>query len=346
MKVSIWHNCYDLQWGKLLVPEAFSHPAKFAPGLIQRIYRYGLAQGYWCTGDLIGDPFGGIAGGGIMAAYNKLAWIGCELEPRFVDLGNQNIAMHRATWEAHGFPVPVLVQGDSRRFSEVVRAAGIVTSPPLVDCGMDYNTTAGVKVNKNTQCVRKNRPKSIGKGQTATTLNYGTHPGQIGALKAGDLAAICTSPPWENQEPSHQGSEHLESVKNRSFVGSEYGAAQGQIGNDTGESYWQAMRAVYVECHKALKPGGYMGIVIKSYVKNKRKVHLPMHTLKLLIHLGFEPVERVKAMLIKKAKIQKNLFGENIDLKKERKSFFRRLAEEKGSPSINWEEVLFVKKPF
>jgi hypothetical protein len=29
---------------------------------------------------------------------------------------------------------------------------------------------------------------------------------------------------------------------------------------------------------------------------------------------------------------------------KERKSFFRRLAEKKGSPRIDWEEVLFVHK--
>lgn len=56
-----WHGCYDDQWGDLIVPEAFKHPAKFAKGLIERIYDYGFEQGYWRKGDLIGDPFGGEA---------------------------------------------------------------------------------------------------------------------------------------------------------------------------------------------------------------------------------------------------------------------------------------------
>jgi hypothetical protein len=210
MRVAEWVGCYDKQWRGLIVPEAFSHPAKFAPGLIDRIFKHGLARGYWRTGDLIGDPFGGIAGGGIMAAYNRLGWVGVELEPRFVDLGNENIALHRAAWEAHGFPVPVLVQGDSRRFSEVVGASWIVTSPPFV----------GVEAGGPAKLIQP-RPGDVRAYDRTMTAQdgYGTTPGQIGALKAGDLGAVVTSPPYRtgghhNDPMNHTGRRWPPSMPN------------------------------------------------------------------------------------------------------------------------------------
>jgi hypothetical protein len=39
------------------------------------------------------------------------------------------------------------------------------------------------------------------------------------------------------------------------------------------------------------------------------------------------------------------LIGEDVDSIKERESFFRRLAEKKGSPRIDWESVLCMRKP-
>jgi len=46
MKVSIWENCYSKQWRGLITTEAFSHPAKFSPGLMQKIYSHCIEQGY------------------------------------------------------------------------------------------------------------------------------------------------------------------------------------------------------------------------------------------------------------------------------------------------------------
>ena len=65
-----WHGCYRDGWktADMLVSEAFAHPAKFAYGLILRIIRHGLDKGYWKPGDLIGDPFAGVACGGLVAA--------------------------------------------------------------------------------------------------------------------------------------------------------------------------------------------------------------------------------------------------------------------------------------
>ena len=41
---------------------------------------------------------------------------------------------------------------------------------------------------------------------------------------------------------------------------------------------------------------------------------------------------------------QDGLFGEAKQLTTARKSFFRRLAEAKGSPAIDWEDVLCLTK--
>ena len=84
-------------------------------------------------------------------------------------------------------------------------------------------------------------------------------------------------------------------------------------------------------------------MILKDCVKGGKRVPLCKQTLDLLIHLGFKPLERIRAMLVKET-TSEGLFGK-ITTKKERKSFFRRLAEKKGSPRIDWEEVLIVRRP-
>ena len=128
-----WHGCYDGNWRGIISNESFAHPAKFARGLVERIVTHGLKQGYWRAGDTIGDCFGGIASGGVICGYHGLNWIGVELEPRFVELGNANLAMHGPNWLTLGAGNRVvLLQGDSRRFADYmgVQLRGIVSSPP------------------------------------------------------------------------------------------------------------------------------------------------------------------------------------------------------------------------
>jgi len=209
----------------------------------------------------------------------------------------------------------------------------IITSPPYADQGVCNRN--GIDESK----LGKHGPHS-----QALAGGYGHNPSNIGNLK---MDGIVTSPPWENQIPSQEGPEfhqQRESIgKNNSIGHGRYGESPGQIDQDQAETYWTAMRTVYAECHKALKPGGYLICVVKAYVKNKKRVPLPQQTLKLLIRLRFEPVERIKAMLTKES-VNGGLFGEDIVSKKERKSFFRRLAEKKGSPRIDFEEILVVRK--
>jgi DNA modification methylase len=379
-----WAGCYDGNWRGVITDEAFAHPAKFARGLVERILDHGLAEGWWKPGDLIGDPFGGIGTGGICAAYKKLRWIGVELEPRFVAMAEANFRLHARTW-AHfnqGYvthPAPKIVHGDSRKFAEIVAAAGIVTSPPYAG-GMGHG---GAKNN------------DVGRGDRryidSVQDQYGSTPGQIGELPAGNIDAVVTSPMFGECRDDGSGiakdgeacgraigrsslagvvtsppyaanekSDYLVSADGKTrqrdekrgfkqghgcFRGSEtYGESEGQIGREREETYWQAMDQVYRQCFAALKPGGYMAVVIKDYVKNKQRVPLCDQSMQLLEHIGFEPVQRIRAWLVKETR-EPTLCGNEIVTTKERKSFFRRLAEKKGSPRIDFEEVLVVRKP-
>ncbi len=101
---------------------------------------------------------------------------------------------------------------------------------------------------------------------------------------------------------------------------------------------------MYASCFEALKPGGYLYCVVKDYVKKKARVPLCDDTLKLLQHVGFLPVARARAMLVEETRTADLFAGETVQVK-QRKSFFRRLAESKGSPRIDWEEVIICRKP-
>jgi len=48
-----WYGLYGEGWGSEIVPEAFSHPAKFSRGLIRRIYEHALEEGWLSEGDTV-----------------------------------------------------------------------------------------------------------------------------------------------------------------------------------------------------------------------------------------------------------------------------------------------------
>lgn len=335
MKVMQWQNCYNESWNGLIVPEAFSHPAKFSPGLIKRIYQHCIEQGYCKEGQIVVDPFGGIGGGGIFAPMFGLKWIGVELEQKFVDLAKLNFAIHERAWRKLGQPNPVILQGDSRRISSVIEEANIVlTSPPFSEPGSQPPN------------IRGSRPvRSRWKDEPDRPDNYGNEPGNLGNMKAGYVGAVLTSPPYEDSVNSKQHGikDERMALDKDDMQKAFYGESSGQLGQESGTTYWESCNLIYRECYKILKPGGVIILVLKSYVKNGRRVPLPMQTLKLLIHIGFTPLERIKALLVKE-ETTPGLFGDVVK-RKERKSFFRRLAEKKGSPSIDWEEILICQKP-
>jgi hypothetical protein len=187
MKPTLWTNCYDSSWKGLITDASFAHPAKFARGLIERIYDHCLAKGYLKRGDLVADVFGGIGTGGITAAYRGLNWLGCELEPKFVAMAQENFRLHRHGWSAMRGGNATIIQGDSRKFDEHV--AGIVSSPPYAESlrGVEHN---GI------DCAKLAKPNPGRNSQAASSEGCGASNGQIGSLKSGAVEAVISSPPF------------------------------------------------------------------------------------------------------------------------------------------------------
>lgn len=121
MIVDDWHGLYGEGWGKEIVPDAYQHPAKYARALIRHIYDHLVAEGWLRSGDVVLDPFGGVALGALDAERLGCHWVGCELEEKFCKLGRENIAL----WDTRYANRLVrwgsarLLQGDSRRLRQV-----------------------------------------------------------------------------------------------------------------------------------------------------------------------------------------------------------------------------------
>ena len=197
--VTQWHGCYNDSWNGVITPDAFAHPAKFARGLIRRIYQHMLDSGYIAAGDSVVDPFGGVGLGGLDAMTFGLHYVGCELEPRFVELGNRNIDKWRRDLAMLNGTLGTarLLQGDSRRLVEVVSGgmAAAISSPPY-----DSNT-----VHSDTRAGERHSEKGGQLGRWGMHLNgvsiqgdYGSTPGQLGSMPSGDYAAVVSSPPYSD----------------------------------------------------------------------------------------------------------------------------------------------------
>lgn len=495
--MDIWDNCYNLGWKGLICNEAFSHPAKYSRGLIFHIIEHVIDERWVQPGQTILDPFGGVALGALPALMNGINWIGCELEPRFVDLGRQNIDL----WRRKFADMPkfggtaILLQGDSRRLSEVVREAGlVVSSPPYAeslkgDNKPDYTPEeleqakiAGKSAKRSTWGVTNGAGVLTGKGYGGTdgnlgnllpgdisavissppfagntggrgeasrngidaalfdrhsggmkkgtgddpanldhlpmgkieavissppyadgcshtggndpnpeyiqgnkrgaygvtiissppfadsvgsddpdkrgglfrdpkrhndvnlTGSYGNTPGQLGAMQPGQLAAVVSSLPFENQMPQ-QDKAFLTPHDSLNRQMGDYGSAPGQIGNDSGETFWAAALTIVQQCALVLPPGGVAIWVVKMYVKNGKLVDFPARWQQLCEACGFELIHEHRAMLVKNGGTkQATIDGESVSKETKRASFFRLLVERKGSPRIDWETVLCMRK--
>lgn len=408
-----WTKCYEDSWKDVIVPEAFSHPAKMARGLLSRILSHAKEQGWIKKGEVLIDCFGGVGTTGILGAYEGYQVVCVELERKFVDLAEQNFKLHDNAWRKLGLPRPIMIQGDSRRLVEVVREADcIVSSPPFHQSigggGNQLNQLHSIRYP-----AQKNEYLGTRKGG-AKDFDYGSTPGQLGTMKAGDL--IISSPPYTGEALGHAGEGSPVDKKKRlhsRMAGNKYGQTEGnisnlptgdliissppyeksmdsiedsvaraartsgfeqgqknlrygqnpntflskdpsglsneerhkiaaqnpQLGQQQGETFWSAAKIIVEQCHQILKPGGHAIWVCKDFVRNKKRVPFSADWVRLCESVGFKLIHWHKATLVKESK-HKTLFGHTETRRKERKSFFRRLAESKGSPRIDEEDIL------
>lgn len=344
-----WTGCYRAGWQGLLVPEAFAHPAKYARGLIQRIYQH-LRDAYGLVpGSVVLDPFGGVALGAHDACLLGYTWLGVELEPRFVTLGEQNLALWRQRYgHLPGYGTAVVLQGDSRSLGVVLAAAGIgqagcvVSSPPYAD-GAQH--TGGPDLH----------PEHI-QGGPLPYVAYGATPGQLAGLPTGEVAdVILSSPPYEASVSNLAGNHGKPGkptwkaagiAKRDPRLNPGYGETPGNVGNLTHNTFWSAAKTIVSEATALLPPGGLAVWVCKAFVRGGKLVDFPGDWQKLCEACGLVLVERIEASLVEDHGMQEGLFGESTQVQTARKSFFKRLAEKRpGAPQINSETVLILQKP-
>lgn len=446
-KTTDWQNCYNLGWGDLLIPEAYSHPAKMSRALVFKIITHALERGWINPGETVVDCFGGVGTTALPCLMNGISYVGVELEEKFVLLGRKNIEL----WENKFSNMPKwggtarLLQGDSRRLSEVVSAAGLVVgSPPYAD---SINAgKGGIDWGKAGRSDRL-RTAAFGiQGANEREENYGSTPGQLGSMRPGSAFAVICSPPFAGNtggrgEASRNGIDaalfdrhsggmkkgtgnnpanldHLPQGNIAAVIGSppfagsvgsddpakrggilvsdpkrandtnltgsygatagqlagmvvgsppfedniasakrvgnavnytghklqDYGSTPGQLGTDSGPTFWTAAAEIVAQCAMILPPGAVSYWVVKDYVKGGQIIPFSDQWRQLCEVSGFETVEIVRAWLVKKNGAQAGLNGEMVSKDVERKSFFRRLAEKKGSPRIDWETVLIMRR--
>jgi HTH-type transcriptional regulator/antitoxin HigA len=147
--------------------------------------------------------------------------------------------------------------------------------------------------------------------------------------------AFGTSPEfWANME-----------AKYRLLLASEdYDDTAGNIGNQQGDTFWSAARTIVEQLYMVLRPGAHAVFVLKAFVRNGQIVDFPGQWQALCESVGFVTLHEHHAMLTEERGTQIGLDGERHTKKVERKSFFRRLAESKGSPRIDYETVICTVK--
>lgn len=227
----------------------------------------------------------------------------------------------------------------------------VISSPPYSSGDSGSAQSIEARTDKSAKWIKANTGSACNKG-------YGTTHGNLGNLKPGDVSAIISSPPYEDAQNAKQDNPEyrakFNAVRDAKYgkghsrnkfdqAKTPVGETNGQLGNDKGDTFWAAAAEIVQQCYHILKPGGHAIWVVKSFVRKGKRVDFPGDWRRLCESVGFTTVCEHHAMLVKETRTD-GLFGEIVE-KKERKSFFRRLAEAKGSPPIDYEVVICCEKP-
>ena len=126
----------------------------------------------------------------------------------------------------------------------------------------------------------------------------------------------------------------------------DYGSDPANIGNDTGDTFWTAARAIVEQTYAALRPGGYAAWVTGDFIRNGQRVEFGRQWMQLCEACGFQMVEWITASKVDKHPAQLGLFGGSHSRDKERVSFFRRMSNKKNPENaITSENVIILRKP-
>lgn len=216
-----------------------------------------------------------------------------------------------------------------------------VSSPPYID---QVERPSGIDPEK---VKRPGGPHS-----NTFQQNYGTTLGQLGSLREGKAPAIAvSSPPYESADLGGGGGILKRDPKMRKSHGMlvenvNYGTENGQLGNQTGDTFWSAAADIVREVYAILKPGGHAIWVCGDFVRKGKRVPFCDQWQALCIQAGFAPVCRHIAWKKSHNGTQRLLDGSDHELTKTKVSFFRRLhARKHPECAVENEEIVCVRKP-
>lgn len=187
-------------------------------------------------------------------------------------------------------------------------------------------------------------------------VEYGNSEGQLAAMPEGDLDAGVSSPPYEGalgKAREYVDEKRARADANRDIMQCKagpvhdlrYSSTPANLGNDSGDNFWTAARQIVDQCYLVLKPGAVAVWVVKRFVRKKQIIDFPDQWRQMCEAAGFETVEWIRAWVVEEHGMQLGLFGESKALRKERKSFFRRLYERNyPENAIDWEDVLIMRR--
>jgi hypothetical protein len=196
-----WYGLYRGGWPReLLVPDAFSHPAKVRFKLAEKIYAHAAEEG-WLKGVVL-DPFAGVGGFAFRAMMHGQHFVGIELEPRFVEYASANVELWKRRFgHQPGFGSASIIQGDSRRLAEILYGAEVlISSPPYSRLGTHFSSNS----------IDESKLKRPGGPATQIHCDdYGSSSGQLGQMKEGNYDLAISSPPFASStgsdEPEKRG---------------------------------------------------------------------------------------------------------------------------------------------
>ena len=269
---------------KLFVPNAMMHPAKGHLGLWQDII-----EKYTQPGDTILDPMAGV-GATLMAALMGRNVVCVELEQHFVE-------PMKASWEkmkrnpmlGYSLGEVLILRGDARCLP-LNSADHAIFSPPWQN--IDAQVSADKFADPEGFAERSSEHYRDGSrsGHYASKEAILKHMNKNTNRYTRPVDAIVTSPPYQERK-AYEGQELQENqrIQQGGFATLPHAVSTNteNIGNKRGEAYWESMRLVYSECHRVLRPGGIMALVLKGFTRDGQYVDLPAQTQALCESLGF-----------------------------------------------------------
>lgn len=231
-------------------------------------------------------------------------------------------------------------------------ASMAVSSPPFCDSDTKPTKLGGGHPTRATgQAADRN------KGD----YEYPDSPGQLGTMPEGEPGAVLavSSPPFEDSVHGAVFSDAFmenrhENRRARGTKGGDrimsmdvsYGDAPGNMGNETGDTFWTAARCILEQVYQALRPGGRAIWVVKAFVRDGAVVDFPGQWRALCEAMGFVTLHEHRAMLVEDHGSQMDLGGNYVKRQVARKSFFRRIYEQKYPANrIDFEVVYCMEKP-